>query len=154
MRARGNRGELAAIPLGNHPDRTGPVLVNGAPLEIESVWMHGDRVIYKFAGVDSISQAEALVGAEVCIPAEERADLPAGEYYQSDLIGFEVVEQSTGKTIGVVAGWQEYGGPPLLEIQNKEGKDILIPFAAAICVRIDAGTRRIEVNLPEGLIEL
>lgn len=154
MRTRGSRGELAAIPLGNHPDRTGPVFVNQARLEIERVWMHGDRVIYKFRGIDSISQAEPLVGAELCIPAEERLALPAGEFYQSDLIGCEVVEQSSGRSIGVVAGWQEYGGPPLLETQDKNGREILIPFAASICVHIDAGARRIEVNLPEGLDEL
>lgn len=130
------------------------VLVNGTALEIERVWRHGDRVVYKFRGIDSISQAEPLAGAEVYIPGEDRLPLPAGEYYQSDLIGCEVVQQGTGTKLGIVTGWQEYGGPPLLAIANNEGKEILIPFAASICVGIDAGARMIEVDLPEGLVDL
>ena len=126
--------------------------MNETTLEVESVWFHKDHVIFKFQGVDSISQAEALVGADVCVPAGERLALPDGEYYQSDLIGFEVVD--AGRLVGKVEGWQEYGGPPLLEIRTPEGKELLIPFAESICRNIDLDARRIDVTLPEGLEEL
>ena len=154
VRTRGNRGELAAIPLSSHPERVRQVIVNGAPFEVEQVWTHREHAIFKFVGIDSISAAEPLVGADVCIPREQRAELPEGEYYQSDLVGCEVVEQKTGETIGVVEGWQEYGGPPLLQVKGKDGREILIPFAKSICVRVDLEARRIEVDLPEGLKEL
>lgn len=130
------------------------MIVGDATLEIEHVWRHGDRVIYKFRGIDSISQAEPLVGADVCIPAAQRPALSEGEYYQSDLIGYHVIDRATGRALGAVSGWQEYGGPPLLEVHGKSGREILIPFAASICVRIDPEARRIEVDLPEGLDEL
>lgn len=145
---------MAAIPLGNATERSGQVFVNQAQLEIERVWMHGDRLIFKFRGIDSISDAEALVGADVFIPSEQRAALPEGEYYQTDLIGCEVIEQKTGRALGVVADWQEHGGPSLLELRREDGREILIPFAASICVRIDLAAKRIEVDLPEGLDEL
>lgn len=128
--------------------------MNGARYEVEQVWRHGEYVIFKFAGVDTISAAEPLAGADVCIPSEQRPELPEGEFYQSDLIGCTVVEQKTGEMIGVVEGWQEYGGPALLEIKGQEGRAILIPFARSICVRVDLDARRIEANLPEGLTEL
>jgi 16S rRNA processing protein RimM len=130
------------------------VTVNGTPLEVEQFWTHRDQAIFKFHGIDSISAAEPLVGADVCIPANQRAALPEDEYYQSDLIGCEVVERKTGETIGVVEAWQEYGGPPLLEVKAKDGREILIPFAKSICVGIDPARRKIEVDLPEGLNEL
>ena len=36
--------------------------------------MHGDHLILKFKGVDTISDAERLAGADVAIPIEQRAD--------------------------------------------------------------------------------
>ena len=116
--------------------------------------MHGDRLIFKFVGIDSISAAEPLAGFEVFIPGEERSALPDGEYYLSDLIGYEVIDQKTGQTIGVVADWQEHGGPPLLEVRRTNGSELLIPFAKTICVVIDTVLRRVEVDLPEGLDSL
>jgi 16S rRNA processing protein RimM len=144
---------LAAIPLSDRAERVTRVFVNESALEIERIWRHGAALIFKFVGVDSISDAERFEGADVCIPKEERAALPEGEFYQSDLIGCEVVDAKTGRLIGVVAGWQEYGGPPLLEVQGENGKEILIPFAKSICTTIDPGANRILVDLPEGLEE-
>jgi 16S rRNA processing protein RimM len=129
------------------------VFVNGTPVEIERIWRHKDALIFKFAGVDSISAAEAFEGAEVCIPKEERAPLTEGEYYQSDLVGCQVVDAKTGRPIGVVTDWHEYGGPPLLEVRGDSGKEVLIPFVKAICTEIDPAARRILVDLPEGLEE-
>lgn len=113
--------------------------------------MHGDRLIFKFAGIDSISAAEPLAGFDVLIPAEERTALEEGEYYLADLIGCEVIHHQTGEPIGVVADWQEHGGPPLLEVRRAEGAELLIPFAKSICIAIDPELRRIEVDMPEGL---
>lgn len=123
------------------------------PFEVERIWRHKESLVFKFAGVDSISAAEPLEGAEVCIPKEERAALPEGEFYQSDLIGCQVLDGKTGRLIGVVRDWQEYGGPPLLEVQGENGKEILIPFAKAICTAIQPDAKRIVVDLPEGLEE-
>lgn len=152
LRPRGNKGELAAIPLSDNSERTGRVFVNGAEREVENVWRHGDRIVFKFRGIDSISAAEELSGAEVAIPREERATLPDGEFYQSDLVGFSIVTRQ-GETVGILEGWQDYGGPPLLEV-NSNGRNLLIPFAKSICVEIDVPGRRIVVELPEGLTDL
>lgn len=142
---------MAAIPLSDRAERVSSVLVNGSPLEIERIWRHKDALIFKFAGVDSISAAEPFEGAEVCIPKEERAALPEGEYYQSDLIGCQVLDANTQRIIGVVTDWHEYGGPPLLEVQGENGKEVLIPFAKAIFKTIDPQAKTILVELPEGL---
>jgi 16S rRNA processing protein RimM len=126
-----------------------------APFEIERVWLHRGRLIFKFRGVDSISQAERLQGAEVRVPRAERAEAPPGEYYHSDLAGCEVVERGTGERLGVVAGWQECGAAALLEVERAGTEEpLLVPFARAICVEIDLQARRILVELPEGLKEL
>ncbi len=122
-------------------------------MEVERIWKHGDHVVFKFKNVDTISDAERLAGADVTIPMEQRAPVPEGEYYQSDLVGCEVID-SSGRSLGTVSGWEETGGVPLLEIRTQAGKEMLIPFAKSMLINIDLDRRRIDVNLPEGLDQL
>ncbi len=97
--------------------------------------------------MDTISDAERLNGAEVCVPASERVALDEGEYFQDDLIGCEVVDRSTGQTLGRVTAWEEGAGSGLLVVDGSW----LIPFARAVCVEIDPAAKRIAVDLPPGL---
>ena len=154
-RPRGNRGELTAISLSSKPERftrLGKVRLDGTEsiteAEVEQVWEHGGELIFKFRGVESISDAERLRGAEVQVPRAERVELEPGEYFHSDLIGCEVCERTSGRRIGKVTNFEEYGGPSLLEIDNGR---ISIPFVKAICVDIRPEEKMIRVDLPEGL---
>jgi hypothetical protein len=103
----------------------------------------------EFRGIDSIDGAGRLAGCELRIPKSRRAPLPEGEFYYSDLLGCEVIERATGESLGCVSDWHEYGGPGLLQVG-----ELLIPFAKSIFLEIDLASRRIYVNLPEGLKDL
>ncbi len=154
-KTRGNRGELTAVPFASKPERYEQLhevylFGDGRKFEVESAWFHGSVLVLKFRGVDSISDAESLVGCEVRVPRSQRMPLDADEYYQSDLIGCRVVERATGNLIGIVTGFEEAGGSGLLAV----GPGLLLPFARAICVEIDVPGRRIAVDLPEGLRDL
>jgi 16S rRNA processing protein RimM len=154
LRPRGNKGELAALALTIHPERyqqLTKVDVGGEEFEVERVWYHKDQPVFKFRGVDTISAAERLTGKDVTVPASERFPLPEGEYYFSDLIGCRVVDLATGDLIGEVTGWQEPGGPALLEL---DGGRILVPLAKALLPEINVAERVIRASLPEGLVEL
>ncbi|MGD0616532.1 MAG: ribosome maturation factor RimM [Bryobacteraceae bacterium] len=154
VRARGIKGELVAIPLSDRRERFDQlkrVLVNDAELEIERVWWHGEKLILKFRGIDSMTAAESLAGADVSIPAAERPALPEDEVYLSDLIGCEVIDRVTGRSIGTVSAWQDSAGPPLLVLADSP---VLIPFARAICREIDVTGKRILIDAPEGLLDL
>jgi 16S rRNA processing protein RimM len=161
---RGIRGEIQAVPFSDAErfQSLEKVFLFGAEgmdaeplrLEVEAAWEHRGRMIFKFRGVDSIPDAERLRGKEVRIPLGERPPLPPGEYYQSDLVGFEVVDRANGELLGQVKGWQEAGGPALLEVAGLDGKEILVPFARSICVEIDTAAGRIRVDLPAGLKEV
>lgn len=125
------------------------------PFEIESIWAHRGRLIFKFHGVDGISDAELLRGAEMRVPRSDRMELPAGEYYHSDLVGCVVKEKGTGQMLGRVRSWLEGGEAGLLDVEEQEtGREILIPFTRSICVEIDVEAGRIVADLPEGLKEL
>jgi 16S rRNA processing protein RimM len=153
LKPRGNRGEITAHSLTSHPERltqlkTVHLFGAGNAYEIERVWDHDGTPIFKFKGVDSISDAELLRGAEVRVPASERVPAEPGEYFHSDLIGCEVRDAATDRLIGKVTGLEEYGGPALLEIDHGR---ILVPFVKAICVDIRPADGVVRVELPEGL---
>jgi 16S rRNA processing protein RimM len=160
-RPRGNRGELTATSLSSKPERFARLkdvrlVGEGLPLEsssyhVEEVWEHGGSLVFKFQGVDSISDAEKLRGAEVQVPRAERVELEPGEYFHSDLIGCEVRDRVSGRVVGRVTDFEEYGGPPLLEVDSGR---LLIPFVKAICTGIRPEEKLILVDLPEGLEDL
>lgn len=130
------------------------VIAGGRRLTVENVWDHEGKLVFKFEGIDSISDAESLAGCDVCVPREERAPLEEGAFYVSDLIGCEVLDFRSGKHLGAVTGWHEFGPAPLLEVRTPEDKELLIPFARSMCREIAPEQRRIVVELPEGLLDL
>jgi 16S rRNA processing protein RimM len=153
-----NRGEITGVAMSSKPERFRKLREawlfgeSEEPhrVEVESVWEHGNRLVFKFRGIDNISDAEAWHGSEVRVPAADREPLDEGEFYFSDLIGCEVWDRKLGDRVGCVVAMREFGGPGLLELDN----GLLIPYAKAICVNIDPAARRIDVELPEGLREL
>ena len=133
------------------------VYLAGVAYEVEAVWYHKEQPIFKFRGVDSISDGEKLAGADVCVPRSERAKLPEGEFYFSDLVGCGMVDDATGEPLGTVSGWQELGGGGLVLLEVDEGRGgdpMLVPYANAVLKKIDVAAREIRVALPEGLREL
>src|ERR1041385_630566 len=83
VKVRGLRGEVVADLLTDFPDRfenleslTGiPAEGSQRSLQIEEHWFHGNRLVLKFAGFDSIDEARELVGYDLAIPADERIEL-------------------------------------------------------------------------------
>jgi 16S rRNA processing protein RimM len=111
----------------------------------------------KFQGVDSISDAEALLRCELQVPRAERAELEPGWTYVSDLTGCAVLDGD--REIGTVEDVQFGAGEaPLLIVQGKpQGKPKApyeIPFAEAYLVGVDLSARQIRMKLPEGILEI
>ncbi len=163
VRPQGRRGEVSATILSDFPSRFETlrrafVEQSGqAPVEmaVEDAWFHKGRVVLKFSGVDTISDAESLKGRLVLIPKEERVALPAGHFYWWELEGCRVVVTKNGQptTIGTVKEVERTGGVDLLHV-GEEPHEILIPLARSICKRIDPEKKLIEVDPPEDLLEL
>jgi 16S rRNA processing protein RimM len=153
-KTRGNRGEITALALSSKPERyesLREVYLVGEDdrtvrYEVENTWFHDGTLIFKFRGVDTISDAEPLSGAEVRVPFSERVALDPGEYFESDILGCEVVDRRTGQSLGRVDAWDDGGGGGILVVG-----ELMIPFARQICVEIDPAAKRITVDLPEGL---
>ena len=123
-------------------------------LQLEEHWFHKGGVVLKFKGVESISDAELLAGMELQVPQEQRVELEAGAAYVSDLVGCEVWNR--GELVGLVADVQFGAGEaPLLVVRTKTGEqEFLVPYAEAFLKKADLPARRIEFELPEGLLEV
>jgi 16S rRNA processing protein RimM len=109
-------------------------------------------VVLKFRGVDSIAAAEELRGCEVQIPLSQRAELEPGSAYISDLIGCAAYER--GVLLGQIADVEHAAGEaPLLRIE-RDGRELLVPFASAYIEKLDLTAKRLELALPAGMLEL
>jgi len=177
VKTQGRHGEVAATLLTDFPElfetrkklfafgdnakQSGASDVARRPLNLDEHWFHKGMVVLKFAGVDSISDAETLVGSEIQIPRSERAALGNDEFYVSDLTGCTVTD--SGREIGRIKDVQFGSGEaPLLVIEGgvisggviSSKKEYLVPFAAAYIEKIALEQKRLEMKLPEGLLEL
>ncbi|MFL6466318.1 MAG: ribosome maturation factor RimM [Pyrinomonadaceae bacterium] len=156
---RGLKGELVADLLTDFPERFDGledvvgVLANGEhrELKIEDAWFQNERVVLKFETVDSIEAADEFRNAEICVSESEAVKLESDEYYDWQLEGCEVLTTNSF-LIGKVREVMRTGGTDNLVVE-KDGSDVLIPFAEAICIEVDIDKKRIVIEPPEGLLE-
>jgi 16S rRNA processing protein RimM len=120
--------------------------------EIEFSRRQHGRLVAKLRGIDSIEQAERLVGAELRIPEEQLPPAEEGLFYTFHLKGC-AVSTPDGDHLGEVTDVLDNGGTPLLKVEGPDG-EILVPFAEAYLRKVDLEGRRIEVDLPDGLRDL
>lgn len=159
-KVRGIRGEVAADLLTDFPERFDGleelISLNAAgereTLSIEKSWLHGGRVIFKFAGYDSPEAAQALVGLELAVPASDAVELEEDEFYDWELVGCRV-ETIDKKEVGRVREVLHTGAAPVLVVRDEAERENLIPLAESICVEIDTEAKLIRVDPPEGLLE-
>ena len=141
----------AAAAAGARPAAQAPRQV-----ELENHWLHKGGVVLHFAGVTSISEAETLAGLIVAIPRAERAELSEDAIYIGDLIGCALVDVAGAEAVavGAIEDVDRSGGAaPLLVVRGAKG-EVLVPFAKSFLRKIDLTAKRVEMELPEGLVDL
>jgi 16S rRNA processing protein RimM len=160
VKTQGRRGEVGVELHSDIPDRLHAGLrilalaEDGSrrELQIEDAWPHQHLMVLKFAGIDSISDAEPLVRTELQVPLGERAKLEAGAAYVSDLVGCMLFDR--GREIGAIRDVRFGAGEAPLLVVGSGKTELEIPYAQEFLVRVDLEHKRIEMNLPEGLLEV
>ena len=159
-RAHGIRGQVIVSLDTDFPEerfRPGAELFierNGAvqALTLTSVRFHRDRPVVGIAGVETMSEAEALAGRELRVPIDRLAPLPGGTFYRHDLIGCRV-ETSSGALVGTVEKVEGTLDRSRLVVAATRG-EVLIPLVVEICTTIDPVAKRIVVDPPVGLLDV
>ena len=161
VKTQGRRGEVAVELHTDVPDRFAEgmqlwaLLKNGERREvrIEGYWPHKGLLVLKFEGVETISDAELLVRAELQLPISERAELEPGWTYLSDLVGCKVFdgERELGPIVDVQFG---AGEAPLLVVNGEAKLPYEIPFAEAYLIKVDLARKQVWMRLPEGMLDV
>lgn len=162
VKTQGRYGEVAAEVHSDVPDRfaVGMKLFalstsgdSRCEVHIEDLWPHKGMLVLKLAGIDSISDAETLVGSELQVPRAERAELAPGWNYVSDLVGCTVFDH--GREVGRIEDVQSGAGEaPLLIVADAGGKKYDVPFAEAYLEGVDLALRQVRMRLPEGMLDV
>jgi 16S rRNA processing protein RimM len=162
VKTQGRRGEVAGEIYSDIPERFAagmkllalPRKPNASrrELEVEELWPHKGLLVFKFAGVDSISEAETLVGCELQVPQSQRSQLQAGWNYVSDLVGSTVLDR--GREVGRIEDVQFGAGEAPLLIVRAASRLVEIPFAEAYLDHVDISGKQVRMNLPDGLLDV
>ncbi|CAN5487320.1 ribosome maturation factor RimM [soil metagenome] len=164
-KAHGVGGEIAVDIRTDDPDRR---FVPGATLRargrdksertyvIESVREHGGRLLMRLDGIASRDAAEALRGSLFLV---DSADLPPidepDEFYDHQLEGLRV-RTVAGLDVGTVREVLHTGAGELLAVRptDGDGPEVLVPFVGAIVTSVSLADELIEIDPPEGLLNL
>jgi 16S rRNA processing protein RimM len=161
VKTQGRHGEVAAEVHSDVPDRFAQGMklfalgnsLDRRQLEVEDLWPHKGLLVLKFAGIDSMTDAEALIGSELQVPRGQRADLDPGWTYVSELVGCAVFDH--GQEIGRIEDVQFGAGEaPLLIVASTAGKKYDVPFAEAYLESVDIAKHQVRMRLPEGMLEI
>ena len=155
----GVRGEVVVEVLsdvGSRFDIGSEVRVTGKEsaargVRITAVRRRSNEAIVRFEGFEDRDQAQELRGAVLEVSTDEVPEAPPGSYYFFELVGCVCEDKNAGE-LGLVERVLEDGGGLVLEIRKGTEK-VLVPFVETYLTKIDRNRRRIEVDLPEGLIE-
>ena len=122
------------------------------PYFMESYRLSGNRAIVQFEDIDTFEKAEELVNLEAYLPLEELPELEDDQFYYHEIIGFQVKDKNLGD-LGVVQTVHSMQAQDLL-VMDYKSKEVLIPVIPEIVLEADKVAKVLNVNLPEGLLEV
>jgi 16S rRNA processing protein RimM len=165
VKAHGVSGELVVEVRTDDPDDrfvvgamlTGkpPKSSTGRKYTIESAREHSGRLLLRLHGIGDRDAADAMRGVVFVI---DSADLPPiedpDEFYDHQLEGL-CVRTVGGQDVGTVTEVLHTPAGELLAIRRAEGEgEVLVPFVAAIVPSVSLADKVIEIDPPEGLLEI
>jgi 16S rRNA processing protein RimM len=122
------------------------------PQFMESISVRGDKAFVKFEDVDSPEAAQSISKSAVYLPKSTREKSGRGEFYDDEIIGFEVEDKLLGD-LGTIVEVVSAGPNKLLSVDNR-GKEVLIPVNSPFILSINKSKKKIIVELPDGFLEL
>ena len=152
----GLKGEVTFQLATDAPDpEVGQVLMfekNGAvvPHFVKEISINGAKAFVRLEDVSTFEGAEQLKGNSIYLEKSKRPKLKRGEFYDDELIGFAVYDTEAGE-LGIVNRVENQGLNKLLDVGEK---NLLIPVNGPFITSISKAKKRIDVELPEGFLEI
>ncbi len=149
----GIKGEVKIYPYTNHVEifeSLSYLIIDKTEIAISNVRIHKNMVLVQFKDVKNRSQAEKYINKLVYIHRKDGHQLGENEYYLNDLLGCEVFENN--KYLGKITDIIHTGSNDVYVVSNNQD-EILIPALKTVIIKVDILKRKIDVKLPEGLID-
>ena len=119
---------------------------------VQSYRNHKNFLLVKFEGIDSVEEAEKLKNLQIKIDSDEVGELEENEFYFHEIIGCEVFDENE-KLLGEIIEILTPGANDVWVIKGQNGKEILIPYIEDVVKKIDIESKKIDIEVMEGLID-
>ncbi len=158
-RPHGLKGEVTASLRSDLPNDASDIEVvfikmnnQMVPHFIKSISLKGDKAYLQFDDVETLNEAQAIAKHELFLPKSLRPKSKKGEFYDDEVIGFVVEDNSFG-SLGIITEVIQSGLQRLISV-NYQGKELLIPINGPFIKKIDKRDKKMSVSLPEGYLDL
>lgn len=153
----GIKGELRVKPFTGDPMALadyGPLYdTDGRRFDIADLRPAKGVVVVRFRQVHDRNAAEVLTGTALHVDRSVLAETEEGEFYHADLIGLEVRDE-TGRTIGRVSAFHDFGGGDIMEVEYPGGRTVLVPFTRAAVPLVDMEARFVGIDaIAAGIVD-
>ena len=158
-RAHGLAGEVVVDVWSEAPERfqPGSAMTARVPgggersVVVETARPFGERLLLRFVGVSTRTQAEALRGADLTVARRDVPPAPEGTHYRFELVGLRVRTRE-GKHLGAVADVFSTGSNDVIVVRG-EGTELLLPYLDNVVLKVDLERGEMVVEIPPGLNE-
>lgn len=124
------------------------------PYFIDTVKLHNNSTAYAtFEDIDHIDKAQPLVRKKMYLPNDKMPVRDPDDFRWTDLVGFVVFDEEHGE-LGEIIEVQEMPQQFIATVEMEDGKQLMFPLSEDLILGIDGEEEIIEVNLPEGLVDL
>ena len=157
--AHGLQGELRVNPSCDSPAffKQFNVLYYDAqgqkPVRVVSVREHKNLALLFLEGISSVEAAQALRNRRLFFKRAD-AQLEEGQYFIAELVGCEVFDAEHGTLYGTLSDVSQPGAHDVWHIKMDNGREVLIPVIDDVVKKVDVQSRRIEIIMLDGLLDL
>ena len=109
-------------------------------------------LLCKISGVDTIEQAEKLIGKYVYIDERNLDKLEDDNYYVKDLLGLDIIDINTNSLFGKLEYIYNTGANDVYEVITQDNKKVYLPAIKQVIKKVDIKNKKIYVEIMKGLI--
>jgi 16S rRNA processing protein RimM len=122
------------------------------PAEIERWRAVKNVVVLKLAGVDSVEDAQKLIGQTLFICRED-VTLPEGRWFVEDLLGMAVFDADDNHRYGAISDVLQNAPTDVYVIKTPEGRELLFPAITDVLIETNVTERYMKIRPLPGLFE-
>ena len=122
------------------------------PFFIETISLKGSKAFLKLEEVNTSEEAQNISRSALYLPKTTRPKSGRGDFYDDEVIGFEVTDTGIG-SLGKITEVVQAGPNKLLSV-DFHGREVLVPLNSPFIDSVNKTRKKITVTLPDGFLEI